>query len=96
MQLMLFVFLLCTASWCDPDPDPNDENGDITEVPIYDPTGLISKDSIIIDWSTGADIPIEVGWSAVSLFDNKFYVIGGSNSDVGTTKLVQILRPGNK
>jgi len=91
MHLLLFVSLLCTASWCDPDPD--DENDDITEDPVHDPTGRISKDSIIINWSTGADIPIEVGWSAVSVLNNKFYVIGGANQDLGTTDLVQVYDP---
>jgi hypothetical protein len=72
----------------------SNDNGDMAqyEVTVTFKSNL-KKDSIHISWNTGNDIPIPVGWSAISMIDTKFFITGGANEALGVSDKIQIYDP---
>jgi len=72
-------------------------SNEIDEVVQYEVTVNVEESEpediiLSINWSTGSDLPYAVAWSSSVILDNKFYVIGGANSQE-VTNVVQEYDP---
>ena len=61
----------------------------VTVIPVQ----AAEPDNVTISWSTGSDIPVAQGWTAVSVLDGEFYVTGGISVETGAFDKVQIYDP---